>query len=200
MFACFIGRLFPLAILLLFYYEIAIAQESLDKGSGKFEDRLARKSKSKQDRLKKLVKSIEGIPIPSTFIPDPWCKPHNASASAIFVAALKTTYSRPNVLRFAGSARAVGFTGDIVMAILPQSLTGMLEAVKEVDAIVYTVEPQCTGPVHHLVCKFSGQENYFSINMLRYYMYRWWSTLYNSDVMIMLSDFRDVMFQSNRKF
>lgn len=156
-----------------------------------------KKASAKNDRMKKIVKIVEEFGFPTNLIPEAWCKPHNTSGPAIFAVSLKTTYSRANVLRFAGSAKTSGFQGDIVLAILPHSLTGLVEAVKEVNAITYMIMPECHGSGIAMVCKFIGQDDYFSVNMIRYYLYLWWSILYDNDALIMISDFRDVMFQSN---
>ena len=48
-----------------------------------------------------------------------------------------------------------------------------------------------------MICRFAGQKEDFSINMIRYYLYQWWALLYSNEALIMISDFRDVFFQSN---
>jgi hypothetical protein len=37
----------------------------------------------------------------------------------------------------------------------------------------------------------------FSVNVIRYFLYKWWAMKYGVDSIIMLSDFRDVVFQAN---
>lgn len=51
-----------------------------------------------------------------------------------------------------------------------------------------------------MVCSFEGQTESFSINMIRYHLYQWWATKYSNNALVMISDFRDVFFQSKSLF
>lgn len=58
----------------------------------------------------------------------------------------------------------------------------------------------CTGGADsiHKRCKFdAGSAESYSVNMMRFYLYQWWSMIYEEDSLILVSDFRDVFFQSN---
>lgn len=110
---------------------------------------------------------------------------------------MSTQSTRADVMMFAGTARKSGFMGDIVIAILPNSQQNFMEALKENKAITYTVNPECTGDSHQKVCSFPGHDVKVSINLIRFFIYQWWTMQYDANALIMLSDFRDVFFQAN---
>jgi hypothetical protein len=101
---------------------------------------------------------------------------------------------------FVGNLRDTGYTGDIVLAIDPNSNAKFISTLKEYAVITYTVDLTCQGPPNDRICSFTQSEENtpkVSINMIRYYMYQWWARKYEPDALIMLSDFKDVFFQSN---
>jgi len=55
----------------------------------------------------------------------------------------------------------------------------------------------CAGEDYDVQCSFYSLPQQLQINFMRYYLYRWWAMQYSSDTLIMISDFRDVFFQSN---
>ena len=72
-----------------------------------------------------------------------------------------------------------------------------MTTLKQLNAITYTVNPDCVGDSHSKVCSFPGHNVKVSINMVRFYLYQWWAMRYDSNALIMISDFRDVFFQAN---
>ena len=152
----------------------------------------------KASKLSQLVQKIEKVPGPTNFSPEPWGQQHNPNSKhAVFAAAMATTLMRRDVNMFCKTLRKTGYTGDIVIAVLPGSTQPFLDALKVNNAIVYTIVTECTGNLNAQICNFPGQEEKFSINMIRFHLYEWWARLYSKNTQIMLSDFRDVFFQSN---
>jgi hypothetical protein len=131
--------------------------------------------------------------IPLVF--ESWSKMHVPSDQAIFSCAFATTYMARDATFFAGTARKSGFTGDIVVAVLPKSNPAFLDKLKEYNVSVYTVPIECSGR-SDVRCKFNGVAD-FPVTLSRYYAYQAWASKYPQNAYIMISDFRDVIFQSN---
>jgi hypothetical protein len=162
--------------------------------------REAKRSVAKSDRLKRLVSVIESRPwVTGNLEPDPESPKHHPDGPAIFAAAMSVDMRSSDAQTFVGTARKSGFDGDIVLAILPKSNPGFMSAIRKAKCITYTVDPDCSGNHHDKKCSFKGQENAakVSINMVRFFIYQFLTSKYNADAIIMLSDFRDVMFQAN---
>ena len=110
-----------------------------------------RVSQAKATRLQSLVKKIERVPGPANFVPESWGQQHVPSNNAIFAAAMAVTLMRRDANMFVKTARKSGFTGDVVVAVLPGSSQPFLDALKQSGAIVYTVVTECTGVLHNQV-------------------------------------------------
>jgi hypothetical protein len=102
----------------------------------------------KATKLETLVKKIERLPGPQNFVPEAWGQQHVATNNAIFSAAMAVTLMRRDANMFVKTARKSGFTGDIVVAVLPGSSQPFLDALKQNGAIVYTIVTECTGSLH----------------------------------------------------
>lgn len=100
---------------------------------------------------------------------------------------------------FVGSLRDTGYQGDIVVAVFPKSNENFIKVLKLYNCIIYTLDPECVGESHDKKCSFSVGDNTppVSINMIRFYMYQWWAKKYLPTALILVSDFRDVFFQSD---
>ena len=75
-----------------------------------------------------------------------------------------------------------------------------MSTLKEYNCVVYMVEAECQGPeTGHRICNLKGEKSktQFSVNMIRYHLYRWWAMKYEETATVLVSDFRDVFFQSN---
>ena len=102
-----------------------------------------------------------------------------------------------DVINFAWTARKVGFDGDIVLAMEPGSRESVVSKFNEYKTVVYNISLMCDGASDHSRrCSMYDSESY-SVNMIRYHLYRWWASFYEPETLIMISDFRDVFFQSN---
>ena len=116
---------------------------------------------------------------------------------------------------FTQSLRNTGYTGDIVVATV-STLTladGIIDVFKKTDCIMYPVDLSCTSmsttssdhrsttsAIYDVLqrCQFRGVAGTgYPIPLIRYYLYIWWATLYDSNAIILLTDFSDVLFQSN---
>ena len=141
-----------------------------------------KKSKIKSTKLASLVGKIEKVPSPTNFRPDEGYAAHNPSSPhVVFAAAMSTTLMRRDVNMFCKTLRKTGFTGDIVIGISPGSMQPFLDALKQNNAVVYTVITECKAGKGGEVCNFPGQEEQFSINMIRFHLYTWWAQLYRKE-------------------
>jgi hypothetical protein len=101
---------------------------------------------------------------------------------------------------FMGSLKKTGFDGELVVAINEETKQEVIEVIKSYNPVIYKIVPECEGIDHPgtKVCGIPGQKiSKVSINMLRYILYQWWTAKYTSNAVILISDFRDVLFQSN---
>ena len=133
--------------------------------------------------------------------PESWGAQHNPSGNAIFAVLMNygaQLSERQDALPFLGSLRKTGYTGDVVLAMSPGYKDGFLDVVKESNVIVYTVQAECGSDNTGEVCNYFGRpEIRASVNMIRFFLYQYWTSLYDESSLIMVSDFSDVVFQSD---
>ena len=136
----------------------------------------------KKIRLKKLIDNIATIPNPPFFKPQSYSPAHNRKGPAVLSCGMDKTLVK-------------------YQATHAESRPGYIEALKETQAIVYQVNLTCESKMDMcVIVDYPLKESsgaLMSINMVRSYFYRWWLKMYDNDALIMLSDFRDVIFQSN---
>jgi hypothetical protein len=157
----------------------------------------AKKAGAKLERMTRAVEVLERSPIPAFFKKDADVGEHNVKGPVIFAAAMSLDMRKAEANMFAKTARISGYDGDMVLAILPNSMPGFMEVLRETKAITYSVALNCTGVMHDKKCRISENGLMVSINMIRFYMYQWWARMYDPEALIMISDFRDVFFQGN---
>jgi hypothetical protein len=117
---------------------------------------------------------------------------HNAS-QAVFVA--NTAMFQQEIPFFRTLRRY--YDGDIVMAVSPNAPKYYIDwATRTYNCIVYVVPTEKVGN-NKDVALLGRPNSTMPAAQFRYYMYRIWAQQYNRDTIIMLSDFRDVLFQSN---
>eukprot|EP01038_Epipyxis_sp_PR26KG_P015351 gene15351-20686_t len=150
----------------------------------------------------------------------------NISGNVIISVAMGQFLEVRNAVEFAGTARKIGITEDIIVVVSPDANTEFIQTLLKYDIIVFTSEVFCKsihGTITNTIrvfttdCSFinstsvaiSNQteeispENKMSpsevssINMLRYYVYQNLVVQYSSNSLVFLSDFKDVLFQSN---
>jgi hypothetical protein len=123
-----------------------------------------------------------------------WSSPHNMSSSVvIFSCALSITYV--GAAFFVGTARKAGFTGDIVVVVLPGSRIEFLDLLQQYDVTVYTIALECRKNGFDVKCDFMNED--LPITLIRSFIYQYLALQYPDTTYIMMSDFRDVFFQSN---
>jgi hypothetical protein len=155
-----------------------------------------KKSTAKTERMKRLLRVIESIKIPELRVLAGSPK-HSLDGQAIFAAALGVKYTQMDAQSFLGTLRKSGYTGDVVIGVVPGSNVNFINTLKKYNAIIYEIDYDCIGEGHGTLCSFKGQSTKVSVNMVRYYLYQWWALKYNENALIMVADFRDVFFQSN---
>lgn len=118
---------------------------------------------------------------------------HNRHSSrAIFVA--NTAMFQQEIPFFRTLRRY--YDGDIVMAVSPNAPDYYIDwATRTYNSVVYVVPTQKSGSKN--VALLGRPNSTMPAAQFRYYLYRLWAQQYNRDTIIMLSDFRDVLFQSN---
>jgi hypothetical protein len=118
---------------------------------------------------------------------------HNRNASqAVFVA--NTAMFQQEIPFFRTLRRY--YDGDIVMAVSPNAPKYYINwATGTYNCIVYVVPTEKAGRKN--VALLGRPNSTMPAAQFRYYLYRIWAQQYSRNTIIMLSDFRDVLFQSN---
>lgn len=119
---------------------------------------------------------------------------HRVNENAIFAFAFYDL-SVPTLADFVASARQY-FDGDIVMGINSTQNDDVLSFLSNHNVIVYQLDMVCDVEKQ---CRFSDSPNQdmIPIALIRFYVYQYWAALYDPNVLLMISDARDVFFQSN---
>ena len=165
---------------------------------------MTQRSQIKEKKLTKLVSRIEEKEAQRAHtLADSvleWSAPHrHQSKFAIFTISLKDELNMKAVQGFVGTARKYHYEGDIVLATHPQVHSSIKKYLQKHKVTVYGLDVKCSGQQPHELCSLPSDYGTRSvpIAMLRFYIYQWWAMRYDSGTVIMLSDFRDVFFQSN---
>lgn len=152
---------------------------------------------SKLEVLQKLLATRQ--PVAQQFkldiIHDPKSAPIRSYNNVIIACALSTTYISLDAMRYLGTARKAGFVGDIAVAVLPNSDSKFLAALIKYNATIFTVSSSCSGK-SNILCKFQGKED-MPVTLLRFFAYQEIISKYASSSKVLMTDFRDVFFQSN---
>lgn len=149
-----------------------------------------------------LSRALKLSSIPPSFLPESYSASHRNVSHAIFAVAMGNFMPRYFRL-FLGSLRRSGYDDDVVIAIDEQLSKDALDAALIHKPVLYKVTPECALPNESLwkgqkQCGIQGQKgSKVSVNMLRYYFYNWWARLYDPHTTILITDFTDVIFQSN---
>jgi len=190
------------------------AQEGGGKEGGGGGGGGGRRRGSRPDALAKAVEDIllnmdrynlwwTGPPESDVFKPAQWGAMHTESNNAIFTMAMKqghsdlSSCSTPNDFKlFLGSARRV-FSGDIVVAVDAGIVTAETRAVlKHYRAVVYEIpESLCAKETRSIFC--GSQDERVPASVFRYFFYEKWAAAYNVQSLILLADFRDIVFQAD---
>ena len=193
-------RIALLYVLLAAALSAALAQTLASHTGIKAQRTNSRKTLKKYERMKQMVGKIDAarLPLDAHVKPDTGAA-HNKDVNHVVMAAamnLQTSVRKVNM--FAGTLRKTGYDGDIVVAILPGTQVDVVKAFHKYKCIVYTIKVFCSGQKSDTVCSFAeNDKNQFSLAMIRFYLYEFWAIKYSEATLMMLSDFSDVLFQSN---
>jgi hypothetical protein len=145
------------------------------------------------------------LSIPLDFHPESISSDHRKNIShAIFTVAMGD-YSKLYIKDFFGTLSQTSYEGDVVLAIDERNGQEFVEAAIRYHPVLYRVM-NCDNRVGlnnstrtEVRCQFQSNERVqiVSINMIRYLFYQWWASRYSEKTVILLADFRDVIFQSN---
>ena len=138
------------------------------------------------------------------FISEEWSAKHIPDVTqAVFTMAViqgqndNPACSSPNdLILFLGSLRRV-FHGDIVIALEIDKLTKNMKKILEYyKAIVYLLPKDlCSKETNSIFCGSINERVPSSI--FRYYFYEKWAAAYSETTKVLLTDFRDIIFQAN---
>jgi hypothetical protein len=144
-----------------------------------------------------------GPPEDDIFKPAAWGAMHRENIPAIFTMAVVQGFqdvhlSDPHdLILWLGTCRRF-FEGDIVIAIEGgKNLSPQKKAIlKHYNTIVYEIpDTLCSKAKSSIFC--GNEEERAPASVFRYYFYEKWSANYNHDTLLMLADYRDILFQSN---
>lgn len=160
-----------------------------------------KKSQYKQEKLLKMLTMITMEPSQLTFLQPngSFGNPmHQPSMDAVFAMGHSDFMIRRDAILFAGTLRKTGFKGDIVVGVSPTAKSDFIQALHDLKCILYTINLDCGDVRNSKMCTFKEKTNVVApIAMIRYFLYEFWATKYESSSWIMLSDFSDVIFQTN---
>jgi hypothetical protein len=142
-----------------------------------------------------------GPPDSDTFKPAPWGAMHTENQNVIFTMAViqgmndRLVQTPHDLLLFLGSARRY-FNGDIVMAIE----SGLSPEAKDIlirnRVVVYEIpDTLCSKATDSIFC--GVEEERVPASVFRYFFYEKWASRYNAESLILLADFRDIIFQAD---
>lgn len=138
-----------------------------------------------------------------SFQPSPWGANHNPANNAIFTMAViqgKNDFapcSSPNdLILYFGTARKY-FQGDIVVALEADVLSEEVKHILQYYHIIVYLLPTdlCSKETKYIFC--GSNDERVPASVFRYYFYEKWSLKYSKTSLLLLSDFRDIFFQSN---
>ena len=145
-----------------------------------------------------------GPPDEDAFKPATWGAMHRETSNAIFTMAViqggnDVLVSSPHdLILFLGSARKSGYDGDIVLAV--EGGDGLSKEEKAVlihyQVVVYEISHTlCSKATDSIFC--GSEEERAPASVFRYFFYEKWAANYNAEVLLMLADFRDIVFQGD---
>jgi hypothetical protein len=138
------------------------------------------------------------------FKPESWSTQHDlTSTEVIFTMAViqgrndSMACSSPNDLHlYLGTARKV-HAGDIVIALEADTVTSEIKSIlKHYKAVVYLLPKDlCSKTTDSIFC--GNEDERVPSSVFRFYFYEKWAAIYPEGATILITDFRDILFQSN---
>mmetsp|Transcript_30122 Transcript_30122/g.32830 ORF Transcript_30122/g.32830 Transcript_30122/m.32830 type:complete len:453 (-) Transcript_30122:515-1873(-) len=166
----------------------------------------------KMEKFKKLLSLIEtssfispsiNTRIPLTLLNG--SRPINPHKHAIITCALSTTFTARDASNFVGTARRSNILSDIVVVVLPNSDEKFIGRLLKYNTSIFVADLTCTNDRHSPMCSFprsvrlphNDRASALPVTLARFYLYQHVTSLYSPNSFVMISDFRDVYFQSN---
>ena len=138
------------------------------------------------------------------FKPESWSAQHDLSSTdVIFTMAViqgrndSIACSSPNDLHlYLGTARKVHH-GDIVIALEADTVTPEMKAIlNHYRAVVYLLPKDlCSKTTDSIFC--GSEEERVPASVFRFYFFEKWAAIYPATATILITDFRDILFQAN---
>jgi len=150
------------------------------------------------EQLLKVTES--SLPYPIAITQNKVSSPIHPERHVIVSCALSETYIPNDAVRFLGSARKAGFTGDIVIAILPTAKPAFISKLLSFNATILTMGIKCEGKMQEkcqVLNQASPSKFTFPVSFMRYFFYHTIASKYSTKSLVFISDFRDVIFQTN---
>jgi len=179
----------------------ASESEEIEEGSLKDKNALKRSTEDIMMNTDRYNLWWTGPPDTDTFKPAPWSAMHTESYNAIFTMAVvqgmndRLVQSPHDLLLFLGSARR-HTKGDIVIAI-ESGLSAEAKAILiKYQAVVYEIpDTLCSKATDSIFC--GVEEERVPASVFRYFFYEKWASRYNAESLVLLADFRDIVFQDD---
>jgi len=115
------------------------------------------------------------------------------------VLALAINYPLQLFVRFVGTLRRTGYSGDIVLAVSPNLNAECRKYLKAMDVIAYPMNFKCNkgGNIKHgLGCDWHAEQDMpLPIAVIRHELYLAWAWKYSKKSRLLILDFRDTFFQ-----
>ena len=97
---------------------------------------------------------------------------------------------------FLGSARRTGYIGDIVIAIEADPAESTKAVLNQYNAVAYELpKNMCQRSPAGFFC--GSEDERIPASVFRYYVYEKWLSHYSKESLVLLTDYRDIIFQSN---
>jgi len=129
-----------------------------------------------------------------------WGAEHRPKANVVMGLALN--YQEKDHMRFAGTLRRAGYTGDIVIATQMENRMARTtrQYLQDMRVICYPFNPICntTGSsIKHKTCHWHKDHAPLPLAIIRHELYLSFAAHYDAEALFYVADYRDTFFQSN---
>ena len=150
------------------------------------------------------TQSLDELDESHIFAPAQWANPtHNPSSDAIFSMAViqgknDTAHcsSPHDLILYLGTARKF-HKGDIVLALEADVITDQIKEILSFYNVVVYILPQdlCSKATDSIFC--GSEEERVPASVFRFFFYEKWAAIYSESSTILITDFRDILFQAD---
>lgn len=150
----------------------------------------------RMEKFKKLeALAAKALPYPITLKYLETSKKLSSASNVIISVALANTYIARDAANFVGTARQTGYPGDVVVIVTSDARKDFIDGLVKFNTTVFVADTTCNGKTDYR-CKYNGQTD-FPVTLLRFFIYQQIISMYSEHSLVLLSDFRDVFFQTN---